>query len=771
MRDYRSKEMRILIAAVLCAVICLTAISFSISSIRKHLNLVSTVLLGGDRIISAPEAIEPDIIELAKKNNLKYTQTLSFYSMLATDTELLLAAVKAVTDHYPLLGQLKIAQQLDAVGTGTNQIPSPGTIWLESRAMIQLGIRIGDSINVGDASLVVTAILSSEPDQVADGISYAPRAIMNMQDVASTQAVQPGSRVTYKLLVVGSADNLHSFDMQLNKIMPVDYKVRTINSESNSFNNLNLAENYLNLAALVNILLAAVAVSIAANRYSTVHVVDAAIMRCLGASGRQIILIYSSSLLLGSIVLGLVGSGIGFAIQQAIAGLLVHYINLELPLPGLQPLFIGICCALILVMGVALPAIIGLAKVPPMQILRSANNLSTNTNWGSRLKFSRKLPALLRLSLNNIVYNLKNNIIQVLAFAIVICVALILFVIRTDLLNSWQTQLPKETPNYFAINIPTSVVPKFKQYLIDNQITVGSFYPIVRGTLIKINQEPVSTIPEESGKRTGIHRPLNLTWTQELPFDNKILQGEWFSAQDVGKPVLSIEKAMAERLNVGIGDELTFMINTQEIHARISNIRSVQWDSFTPNFYVIYPAGVLEQIASTSMTSFYMTKDKEKILLELVKKFPQINLLSVTAMLDMANVVISLLSLVVGFVWLFTLLVGILLLLAVILSNMKLRNYQNNLMRILGASIRQVQSILLLEYIVLGAIAGLLGSGIAVGVAQFVSKKYFAMYYQINWWNLVVGCIVGVIVMLVGGVLGTRKSLNTAPIQLTRDLT
>lgn len=769
LRDYRSKEIRILIAVVLCAVVCLTAIGFSIDSVKQKLNATSATLLGGDRVISAGVPIAENIINLAKDLQIKYTKTITFYSMLSTDKELMLASIKAVEPNYPLLGALQISTNLNSLGLATNEIPSPGEVWIEARAALQLDIIVGDYIDVGNAKLKVVAILTNEPDRIADGFTFAPRVIMNMNNAADTLALLDGSRAEYKLLIVGSPAELAAFDAQLIKILPKEHEVKTVTTKTNAFKNLDLATNYLTLGILINIVLAAVAVSVAANRYSTMHMIDAAILRCLGASSRQIMVMYSSSLLFAAIVIGLLGSAIGFVIHQIIAAVLLRYINLELPNPGIMPMWLGILCALVLVMGVGLPAILALTKVPPLQVLQRATRYTKNNNWRLKFNLSHRLPTNLKLSLNNIAYNSQNNLLQVLAFALVICVALLLFVIRGDLLNSWQLQLPQSTPNYFALNIPAEIMPQLSKFLTDNKIQSDNFYPIIRGTLIKINQQEVDIDQDDANKRTGINRPLNLTWTKKLPVGNQILSGKWFE-KTANDHSISIENQIAQRLNVTIGDELTFLVNTEEVSGIITSIRSVQWDSFTANFYVIFADGVMDNFPITYMNSFYVPANKEKQLLTLVKEFPQINLINVAAMIDQLKVILSLLSLVIGFIWGITLCICILLLIAIVLASINVRIYQNNLMRILGASKRQLQNILILEFIILGVTAGLIGSVVAIFTARFVSQNYFGMHYQLNWYILLLGCLFGMVIMLLGGLLGTRRALNSAPIQITREI-
>ncbi len=769
-RDYRSREMRVLIAAVLCSVICLTAIAFAIDSIRNLLSDTSASLLGGDRVISAPGPIAQEIITLAKNNSSAYTETLTFYSMISDSNNVILSTIKAVAESYPLHGKLYISSAISDIPYPSAIIPEPGTIWLEPRVFVELDLKVGDYVEVGNARLKIAAVLRDEPDRVADGFAFVPRAIINMQDVGQTEAVQAGSRVTYKLLVNGTKAQLDTLDIQIPKLLPVGYKLSSANAEMESFRNLDLAENYLSLAILINIIIAAVAISIAANRYSTVHAIDAAVMRCLGASAKRLAQIFTLGLLLGSLVLGVIGSAIGFIIEQTIAYLLLKYMNLQLPLPGYLPLLYGVLGAMLLVLIAALPAFIKLSKESPMQVLRRGKSNGNSNGWQLKFNFSRRLPALLRLSLNNIFYNAKNNLFQLVAFSFIICVALILFNVRSDLLNNWFAQLPHETPNYFALNISMADKPKMQQFLSNNQISSTDFYPIVRGTLIRINQEVVNT--EESQKknqREGIHRPLNLTWSSSLPFKNQILQGNWFDANELEKNTLSIENELAARLNIKLGDELTFLINTQEVNAKVTSIRSVEWNSLTPNFYVIYPPGMLEDFPHTYLVSFYLPDGQSALLRNMVKEFPSINILSISQMIEQANVVISMLSLVVGFIWLFTLIISLILMLAIVLSGINLRNYQNNLMRILGASKAQIQNMLSIEYVILGAIAGFIGSSIAIALGAHISQRYFNSAHIINWWTMPAGCLAGSIIMWLAGFIATFKSLSTAPIQFTRN--
>lgn len=817
LRDLRSKEIRILIMTALCAVICTTSILFTISSIELALYNVSSALVGGDRVISAPTPIKQEIHELAKKLDLHSTNTVTFYSMLSTEQDLVLASVKSVEDNYPLRGELQITTGPEQSSHVADYVPTPGTIWLEGRALALLNTKVGQDITVGATKLKIAAILTQEPDRVADGLTFAPRALINAQDLPATGAVLPGGRVNYKLLLVGTAGSLSAFDQELPQFMQPEYKLRdSASRDTRSMRTMQQAERYLGLAILVNIILSAVAITIVTVRYSISRIPDVAILRCMGATSRQIIRMYIFSLTLVAVIIGMVGSTIGFIIQQILTSVLGQYMQQQIPWPGATPLLFGLSCSILLIVGIALPQIIRLGKIAPIQILRQSNlplpmqtlfayiilsiimvlllywqvpdlKLVNGIVMGMLLtiastfivlyflfkildRASKYLPALLSLSVHNIFYNARNNIIQVMAFALIICVGALLYISRSELLNTWQKQLPSNTPNYFVINVDSGLLPGLQQYLSEHAIKAESFYPIVRGTLSKINQEIVSQDEGELGKRNGLNRALNLTWTQQLPADNKVIAGTWFTDEDVGKPILSVEQQVAERLDIKLGDELTFVINGKEVAATITSIRSVQWDNFQPNFYVVYPAGLLREEAYSYMTSFYVDQDQEQYMLELAQKFPSISLISASVMLDYANSIIKLLSLVIAYIWMFSMIVVILLLSAVVLSSLPQRNYQTNLMRILGSSKRQILSILVGEFMLLGAVSGMLGVSIATGMAKYVTGYIFHSSYPLNWYIMFIGAGIGSLIMLATGLLGTNRALKSSPVQLSLNL-
>lgn len=752
-------------------------------------------LLGGDRVISSPTPIDKQIENLAIENNLETSRTISFFSMLTSETNLALTSLKAVDQDYPLRGQLYID------GDPTNALPAAGEIWLEERAMLLLGLKIGDQVTIDRSRFTVTHVLTLEPDRVSGGFSFAPRGLINKKDLSNTALLQPGSRVNYRLLIAGNSGNLTKFDQQITNKLNKNQKMQVAGEDdARSNNRLLQTTSFLRLAVLVNIILVSVVIGIVAFNYISGHMREVAIIRCLGATSRQVVSLFVLSLLVIGTVCGTVGSCIGYILSKVLGSILLEFLDLQLPQPSWYPALGGIGLAVFLVIGLGLPPLQILRKITPIYVLRSIAILADKLVWfcywivisifiigmyyiaaneilfqytaisllsalGVSLLFMqimfhyipKWLPALsitLKLSLRNIISNSTLNSIQFLAFVIVITLATILFSVRSDLLSAWQAQVPTDAPNYFAINIQPDQESLFKKELTVAGVDVPELYPVIRGRLQSINGRPAE-----------YWRPFNLTWTPVLPLDNKIISGLWLQSD---KGEVSVETRIAERLGINIGDELVFDIMLREVTAKVTSIRSVTWESFNPNFYFIFSNGLMQDFSTDYMASFYVPNTEN--ILSMVSTFPNITFISIKPILDQAVLILELVSVLVAYIWIFTLLIGILLLMAVMLSSIKARNYQNNLMRVLGASRSQIQQVLNFEFVFLGGTAGGLGSLIAVLGAKYLAVELFKVSYGVNYLVVVSGALAGMLLMLCGGILGTFKALRTSPIQLLRNL-
>lgn len=757
-RDCRSSELKILILATICAVACLSSIICFIDSVTNGLEISASALLGGDRVVIGSSEINHNVVSLAENNNLRTSKSINFYSMVTAGDNFVLTSVKSVDQNYPLRGHVEISKKVDEDGQIAKTIPQPGNIWIEPRLLSLLDKKVGDSVKIGDYSVKIDALLTLEPDRILSGFSFAPRILINEKDIDKFGVLQPGSRASYRLFIVGDSDQINNFDSKVEKLLAAGEEVRTTKTSGRTVSKfLERSENYLLLAAIVNTVLAAVVIVVVTKRYSLKHVYDAAIMKSMGAGTRQLAVLYIISLAMLAILLGFIGVGFGIIIEQIIDDVISNYINFELPFPSWSAISIGFFAGLILIVGFALPNMLSTLKVSPFQVLR-------RTSTANRIIFrfipviSKFMPSRFRLPLMNIFYNSGHNLLQVASFALIISVALLLYGVRNDLVDTWYRLLPEETPNYFAVNISEENMPLLRQQLEEQNILFSEFYPIIRGELIAINGAPAS-----------MHRPLNLTWTMNLPLDNEVISGRWFTSDDYGKNFISIEKGFAERLNVAIGDSITMQLFSTEITAEIISIRTLEWESFTPNFFIIYPSGLID-LPVTYMSSMYADDSKKSFMASLVKEFDEMNLIATTAIFKQFNDTLNVVSSIVSYIWFFTLVIGILLLFAVVMSNINVRNYQNNLLRTFGVRKIKLLEIQMIEFIILGGFSGFIGALISYFIAYYFVITRLDLRFIFDWKLILSGIVTGITIMLIGGMLGTRKALNTAPVKLFRNL-
>lgn len=751
-----------------------------------------------------------DVSTLAAQFELTPALCVSFYSMASTGDKLELTEVKAVDQNYPLKGSITVTSSLDEnnklpVKPSEQELssgPPVGEIWLEPRLAQALAVNVGDPITIGAHSFTVTKLIVLEPGNTSYIFAFAPRAMIAMADLAKTGALVPGSRVKHELMLTGTTTNLLAFDKAIEtQLLPSQQLIKAEQSQSNINNTMDKALNFLQLAAMINIAMAGITIAIAGNRFAIRHSKQVGVLRCLGATSNQITSLYVFSLLILALILAIIGLLFGYLLAEIIFKLFIP-ITLKYAVSiSWSIIALSVSLAIIMLFGFALPALLALRQISVLQVLRNNNYIQNSSSLDKYLPNYRKyllgiiafvlilysqtsnyelatmfsvsllaisitlalcahlvlqaihsikysFPSLIRLSLINTARRAQSNVVQITAFALIIAVVILLSVIKTGLLVSWKQQLPANTPNQFVINILPSELESFKATLQEQGIAIDRFYPLVRGQLVAINGEPVSMGDELANKRRGFHRPLNLTWSVQLPVDNKIVSGRWLIVPATDQTEISIEQGIAERLAVDLGDTLTFAIGEQQITAVITSIRTVQWDSFNPNFFVIYSPGVLTNFSHTYMTSFYVPQQNSKVLLELRNQFPSISIINVEQIIKRIDQVLAIAVKFVGFIWGFTLISGTILLLAIIFANFEERLRESNILKLLGTNHRQLFTITLTEFTLLGLIAATLGAILAVVTASVVAENVFYTRYTwqpttiILWWLAAIFAII-----------------------------
>lgn len=771
-RDLKNGELRFLSITLVLALFSFSSILFFTEGFRSTLLDKTGTLLGGDRIITSPVPIDPSMVEKASELNLKMSESVVFLSMLLYQQDFALSEIKAVDANYPLKGTLQGSDTRIGNEHDIDDIPETGTVWLDSTLFDLLNLSINDTLKIGEAHFKVTRCLTFEPDRAGQGITIAPRALININDVDKTKVLQAGSLQTYKLAVTGAEKGLEIFDHFVTpKLTPVQ-NLKKANSEQSFLENIfQQTTQYLTMVLLINTLIAGLAISQAMRQFCQKQKNSVALLRCFGASFRWIMQRY----ILEIVTIGLVFSTLGFLLGALFFTLIKNYFvsySLKIDQVWAIPLWGSVMVVLALMLFFGLPPLLKLRNVSPLYILRKNGRQQPKSLGISKiagyifsvLSFFTKRNTAVKYGIANLFRYASQNGLQIAAFSLVMIGAFLLFLVHFDLMHRFQAQIPKEAPNFFAINIETIDVNPFEALLKDHHIQFQKVYPIIRARLLSINDEPVAMNETTTNKgQKRVPRLLNLSYTSTLPSENKIISGQFFSQKASEQTESSIEKGFADRLGIKLGDELTFQIGEKNIKTKVTSIRSVNWDSFYPNFFVLFPPVVLDDFPKTYMTSFYVPVEQHDVLKPLIEQFPSVNLIDISMLLKQAESLIHTISMAIQFLLLFSALLAIVMLFCSLYSHLDERKKDALLFRILGASKKTIFYCLITEYALIGLCSGVIASLAAYYIYIWLAASFFKLSVETAWQWLGLGPLIGVMFVGLLGWVGLRKVIQQSP--------
>ena len=563
-------------------------------------------------------------------------------------------------------------------------------------------------------------------------------------------------------------------------------------------------------------LLAAVAVAMGARRYASRHIDSVALMKCMGASQRFVLAISLIELTLLALSAVAAGALLGYLAQLGLGRLLRDLIRTDLPPASLAPVAIALVTVIAMLLGFALPALLQLKNTPPARVLRKTMT-APPLRYGLAYVFAlAALFAILwslvrdtelvvsvlagvlavglvlslagyglvrltgrlrggvgvawRYGLANVSRRGGGSVVQIVAFGLGLMMLLLLAVVRGDLLSDWRRSLPADVPNNFLINITPEELQPLQNFLKSHGFGQPAMYPMVRARMTAINGTPAESVKLKGERGRGfIEREQNLTWASQLMEDNQLVAGRWWTKEEFGKPLVSISSEYQEALGLKLGDQLSFDVAGEALTVRVASIRKVRWDSFRPNFFLVFPPGLLDGAAGTYMTSLYLTTAQRPALVDLVREFPSVSVFDVDAILKQIRDIMDRASLAVQYVFLFTLAAGVVVLLAAVQSTRDERRYESAMLRTLGASRGTVLQGVAAEFSALGFLSGTLAALGATSVGWILARRLFALQFTFDPWVWVVGLVCGTILVGVSGTLATRRVVNTPPIVTLRD--
>ncbi|MFZ0107428.1 MAG: ABC transporter permease, partial [Thiobacillus sp.] len=365
-RERASGEWRVLLLALVIGVGSVSTTGFLGDRMQRAMSDQGAGFLGADLLVTSPRPIEswPDA-------TLSTSKALEFASMVSRGDAFQLATLRAVDSAYPLRGTVRIADQPFAPGEARPAQPPPGRVYVDPGLLPLLDAEVGDSVQIGDAQFVIAGVVAEEPGQLGGVFGLAPRIFMRADEVEQTRILLPGSRVTYLYQFAGESEAVAEFAAALKPRLERTQRLigsrEGVETLRGAFAN---AERYIQLTALISLLLAVAAIAIAARRHALRHYDQAALLRCFGATTAQLRMLYGSQLL----ILGLIGSAIGVVIgafaQQVLAGMVLPSAAGRLPELGTAPVFAAIASGLLGLAAAALPALLRLIRVSPLRVLR-----------------------------------------------------------------------------------------------------------------------------------------------------------------------------------------------------------------------------------------------------------------------------------------------------------------------------------------------------------------------------------------------------------------
>jgi len=820
LRNWRSGELKILAAAIALAVAIVSAIAIFSDRLDQSISRQSNTYLAADRVISSRFDIPAEWSDKPQEFALQQTRVIEFSSMVFAGDEMQLASIKAVGHQYPLRGKVSISEIPFAIGDETtiaNTIPKAGEAWIDSRLLPLMNIELGDSVAVGNKEFIASKIVISEPDAGTGFATFNPRVLINEVDLVATNVIQVGSRVTYKWLLAGEESHLIDFEQWIRPNLDEHYQFLSIkNSQRNISTALERGTQFLMLAAIIGVLLASVAISIASQQFSNRHIDQVALLKSLGASAFLVRQLYFVQIFLLGILASSVGIAIGEALQRIIAASLSSLFNVNLVGASFSAYGVGLMTGLLCIICFALPPLWHLPKVSPLKVLRRELSVESIGSWSKGLigfgaiilliwlysgdtsitliivtslivivlvsaslawgllrssgQLGSQAGSYWRLALSNLQRYKIQNVTQILVFACALMLLMVLYSVRTSLIDEWKLQIPENAPNHFLLNISEPEKADVKRLVTEQNLSPSPLYPMVLGRLVAKNATRFSE--QDKQKTNALRRELNLSWSETMAPDNDIIKGLWWDQwkSSTGLPGVSVEAEEAETIGIDIGDTVTFSLGGLALKAEVASIRTVDWNALTPNFYFLFSPGALSDHSANFLTSVFIPNEKRALIATLLKAYPTITVIEVGKIITRIKTIIDQVSKGIELMLWLVLLGGVLVLIAAVNASMASRLQETGLLRALGSTKQLILHSLTTEFATLGFIAGIIGAlgaeTLLLGLQYLIFDGQIKPHYEL-W---LAGPLLGAALIAAIGLLSCRKVVSIPPNIVLREL-
>ena len=810
-RHIRLAEFRLLFVGLLLVGMALSAVGLFTDRVEQGLAIRTSAILGADGLIRSTRPLDDEYTALAKQFGLEVAHSVSFMSMAITATESRLAGVRAVSSNYPLRGEVLLSSVAGSDTATAVVAPIRGTVWGATQLVQDLNLKPASDVQLGNSVLRFEREILLEPDGGAGLLRLAPRILMNIADLAQTGLITPASRAHFQLLVAGPKASLAAFGVAIEARLQPSQSWRVADLRRDEVRNtIGRVVSYLRVAILLAVVLAIVAMALAAQGLWGRQVHEIALLRCLGQCHWQTLKTLAGVYMLMAVPVSLVGIGLGYLLQHIALLIIQDITHSALPPPTWLPLGLAMLMCIIVVAGVMMPILLALKRVPTMALLRAGQidgirrNRSANISilmlvilvtiflardlwlafallsglvfatailWctvrgiiGLSKRLVTPRPRAWYAALKVLSSNGGRSAWLISAFGATIFALVLLGVVRADLFAAWQKSVPPDAPNVFLMNIQPYETATLSALLHRKGISEATLYPIIRARISAINHQATSvrTFTDEDA-RHQINHDFSITELAQLPADNRISAGNWFVPNDNG---FSVEQDIANTLGVTLGDRLTMDIGGLSITAPISSLREVKWDNMQPNFYLIASPGLLDDAPRSYITGIYMAAHRNQLIHQINQAHPSVTAIDLDMLLARVKTLSEQGGNAVSAVFVFTLLTALLVLFGVLQGQRSAREQEIALLKTLGAGRRFVRNTIILEFALLGALAGLIGASMALLSGWILAEYVFEFSYNIAWQWLMVSIAGAVIIIATVGYGSVRHLLGVLPIRL-----
>lgn len=835
--ELRRGELTIVFLAVVLAVATVFSLTGFSEQIKQAIFASSTNTIAADRVLRSGRAVSDELIHSELSANLSIAKKLETESMAFAGDNMLLSEITAVSNTYPLRGELVVKRTLDGASEVVGA-PEQGKVWVEPSVLSRLDTKIGAVIDVGATQFTIAGIVTDIPDRSYRAFIAGPTIMLNIHDVEASKLVQPGSRVTYKYLFAGEPDDVVAYEAWIKPNLNEAQRWYDAKMAQNRLSRiLDNAEKFLSLASMLGIVLAAVAVAVASRRYGQRHQSSVAVFKALGATQsyvRKLYILHWTLLSTVSITVGLV---VGYILLLAGINAIESYLSLaESSLsatPFIVAIFTGFLCAIafsiapmkslvetspmlvirgihakynvvkLLTVVIPISALFLLLWVFSQDLIMSAALLAggllvsaillviANLLMNAGRSVGSKAGKSWHLALANLKRRASENSVQLVSFTIAIQLLLLIIVMKSSLISEWEAQFPPNTPNHYLINVDKSDVADLQRFADENGVQNEGFAPVYRGRLSAINGENTVEISDddeeqqqskaneseasassdssenESTGRRGLGRELGLTWMSELPVENTVTKGQWWQIDDE-TPQVSISQGIAERLEVDIGDVLTFDMGTRTFDVPVTSIREVNWQSRQLNFVMIFNEAAFKGQNTTYIAAWKIEASQRDLVYKHFINYPSITLMDFGAIMKQLNKMIDQVAIAIELILVLVVLAGSLVLVAQVQASMEERERELAILRTLGAKGTLLRNSILFEFVALGAIAGFMAS-LAMELAVYaLQSQVFDMNasLHIEYWFIGMAAGAGFVGLI--GMLSCWRLLNLSSVTLIR---